>query len=62
LWSSLSAAHVANIIQAGVRDLRIIHDDSHISQYVTLSLGVATVIPARDGSPMDLIVKADKAL
>jgi diguanylate cyclase (GGDEF)-like protein len=60
--NTFSAIHVANMIQAGVRDLQIIHEGSAINQYVTLSLGVATVIPSWDSYPTDLIVKADKAL
>ncbi|MBW4645649.1 MAG: PleD family two-component system response regulator [Goleter apudmare HA4340-LM2] len=56
------AVHVAQMIQAGVRDLRITHQGSAINQYVTLSLGVATMVPTWDSSPSDLIVKADQAL
>ncbi len=56
------AVHVANMIQAGVTDLQIIHDGSAINEHITLSLGVATVMPTWDSSPTDLIVKADKAL
>ncbi|MBD2495742.1 PleD family two-component system response regulator [Nostoc sp. FACHB-280] len=56
------AVHIAHLIQSEVRDLRINHDGSLVSQYVTLSLGVATVIPTWDASPLDLIMDADKAL
>ncbi|BBD57500.1 response regulator receiver modulated diguanylate cyclase [Nostoc sp. HK-01] len=56
------AVHIAHLIQSEVRDLQIIHDGSLISQYVSLSLGVATVIPTWESSPLDLIVDADKAL
>jgi diguanylate cyclase (GGDEF)-like protein len=56
------AVHVANMIQAGVKDLQIVHAGSAVNQYVTLSMGVATVIPNWESSPSDLIVKADQAL
>jgi len=56
------AVHVAAGMQAAVRDLQIVHDGSAVSQYVTLSMGVATVIPTWESSPLDLIVQADKAL
>jgi diguanylate cyclase (GGDEF)-like protein len=56
------AVHVAASIQAGIRELEIIHTDSAVSQYVTLSLGVATVIPSFEISPQDLVILADKAL
>ncbi len=56
------AVHVALAMQAAVRDLQIVHDGSAVSQYVTLSMGVATVVPTWESSPLDLIVRADKAL
>ncbi len=56
------AIHVAAMIQAGVKDLQIVHDASAVSQHVTLSMGVATVVPTWESSPSDLIVLADKAL
>jgi diguanylate cyclase (GGDEF)-like protein len=59
---TFGAIHVANMIQAGVRDLQIVHEGSAINDYVTLSLGVATITPTLDFSPTDLILKADKAL
>ncbi|MBW4560238.1 MAG: PleD family two-component system response regulator [Mojavia pulchra JT2-VF2] len=59
---ALGAAHVAGAMQAGVRDLQIVHDGSAVSQYVTLSMGVATMVPSWESSPLDLIVAADKAL
>ncbi|MBN3893933.1 MAG: PleD family two-component system response regulator [Nostoc sp. NOS(2021)] len=56
------AVHVAAAIQAGIKDLQIVHDGSAVSQYVTLSMGMATVVPTWESSPLDLIVRADKAL
>ncbi|MBD2662907.1 response regulator [Richelia sinica] len=56
------AVHVAKGMQMGVKDLQIIHHGSAISDYVTLSMGVATVIPSWNSTPLDLIVAADNAL
>jgi diguanylate cyclase (GGDEF)-like protein len=56
------AIHVAATMQAAVRGLKIVHDGSAVSQHVTLSMGIATVIPTWESSPSDLIVLADKAL
>ena len=56
------AAYVAKAMQAGVRNLQIAHHGSMVSQYVTLSMGVATIVPTWESSPSDLIVAADKAL
>ncbi|BAY27117.1 response regulator receiver modulated diguanylate cyclase [Calothrix sp. NIES-2100] len=59
---AFGAVHVAAAMQAGVRDLKIVHHGSDVSEYVTLSMGVATMVPSWESSPSDLIVKADKAL
>lgn len=56
------AVHVAAAMQAGVREQQIVHSESLVSQYVTLSLGVATVVPTFDSQPSTLIHTADKAL
>jgi diguanylate cyclase (GGDEF)-like protein len=56
------AVRVAASMQAGVRELQITHEESAVSQYVTLSLGVATTVPSFESSPSDLILTADKAL
>ncbi|WP_341530532.1 PleD family two-component system response regulator [Nostoc sp. UHCC 0302] len=56
------AVHVGKSLQAQVRDLQIIHDGSAINQYVTLSMGVATIMPIWESSALDLITMADKAL
>ncbi|MEH2418489.1 PleD family two-component system response regulator [Nostoc sp.] len=56
------AVHIAAAIQAGIKDLQIVHDGSFVSQYLTLSMGIATIVPTWESSPSDLIVLADKAL
>ena len=56
------AASVAEIIGQQVRGLRIVHAKSAVSEYVTLSLGVACCIPAPMSQPGTLIAIADEAL
>ena len=56
------AVHVAAAMQAEVRNLEIVHSGSLVSEYVSLSVGVATTIPSFDSSPTNLILAADKAL
>ncbi|MBD2388456.1 response regulator [Cylindrospermum sp. FACHB-282] len=59
---AFGAFYVAEAMQAGVSGLQIVHQRSPVSQYVTLSMGVATIVPTWETSPIDLIVAADKAL
>ena len=57
-----AAIAVAENIRARVKALEIECAHSQISPYVTLSLGVASIIPERESSPKVLIATADKAL
>jgi diguanylate cyclase (GGDEF)-like protein len=56
------AAFVAETVRQRVRGLRIPHVQSPVSDYVTLSLGVASTIPRLDSSAQRLIAVADEAL
>lgn len=56
------ALQVAEAIRVAVQDLKIVHSHSLVSQYVTLSLGVATMVPDCDTSPEILLKAADEAL
>lgn len=56
------ALHVAVEIKTVVRSLKMPHCASLISQYVTLSMGIASVVPSTGFSPMSLLVAADRAL
>jgi two-component system, cell cycle response regulator len=53
---------IAEIILAYIRTRNLIHESSQISSYLTLSLGIATIIPQSSSSPKWLIAKADEAL
>ncbi len=53
---------VAEKLRRAVFELRIPHKANPVAPGVSISLGVATVIPQRDGAPADLIKLADSAL
>lgn len=54
--------HVAEIIQQQVRLLEIVHHSSDVSRYVTVSMGVASIVPNQQLSREVLIVAADRGL
>lgn len=56
------AQHVAENIRKKVHSLKIVHAKSQIDEFVTLSLGVTSIIPGQGASPIDLIETADMAL
>lgn len=56
------AFFVAQQIRERIKSFEIEHCASPINQYVTLSLGVASVIPSSEDSPHNLIKFADQAL
>ncbi len=56
------AHQVAELIRENVKCLKIAHEGSQISQYITLSLGVSSQIPIAGMSMERLIADADKAL
>ncbi|MHB1420144.1 MAG: GGDEF domain-containing response regulator [Bacillota bacterium] len=53
---------LANTMRLRVEQMGIPHVSSSINDYITLSLGVATILPTKDLSTADLIAAADKAL
>ncbi len=56
------AMRVAKEVKAAIKALYIEHSASSVSEYVTLSFGVAAIIPNGDASAKALIESADKAL
>ncbi|NJL90912.1 MAG: diguanylate cyclase [Coleofasciculaceae cyanobacterium SM2_1_6] len=60
--SSGGAEQVARNLQSRIQSLRLPHAQSTVKPYVTMSLGVASVIPRANLSPEDLISAADQAL
>ncbi len=56
------AIHVAERIRQEVYALKIEHAHSEVEKYITLSLGVSSIVPSSDLSQEALINAADKAL
>ncbi|PZU98923.1 MAG: diguanylate cyclase response regulator [Pseudanabaena sp.] len=56
------ALKVAQAIQEAIASLAIIHENSDVSDYVTLSMGFASLTPTLDLSPEVLISYADQSL
>jgi diguanylate cyclase (GGDEF)-like protein len=58
----MQALKVAEKIAINVNQLHITHEQSDVNEYVTLSLGVHSLIPNSEYAPELLIALADKAL
>ncbi|MEJ1933610.1 EAL domain-containing protein [Nostoc sp. NIES-2111] len=56
------AVALAKEIQTSVNALKLAHPSSFIGEFITLSFGVATIIPKRQLSPLNLIAAADQGL
>jgi diguanylate cyclase (GGDEF)-like protein len=56
------ALEVAKLIQQRVKSLQMPHAKSAISEYVTLSFGVSSIIPTDATTPEELLSRADRAL
>ena len=57
-----AAADIAEQIRKRVEALKINHPLSEASNYITISLGVASLLPSPQSSPEDLLKMADNAL
>jgi diguanylate cyclase (GGDEF)-like protein/PAS domain S-box-containing protein len=60
--SMVNAAQVAETARQAIQDLAIEHSASDIAPHVTLSLGVACIIPNANCSAKELLAAADTAL
>lgn len=59
---SEGALHIAKLFLESVSELKIPHSHSNVADYVTISIGVATVIPSALFSKEELIKVADSSL
>jgi diguanylate cyclase (GGDEF)-like protein len=59
---TLGAVSVAENIRLAIKNLQINHEASAVCPYVTVSVGVSTIIPTRENQFQDLIHAADRAL
>ncbi len=60
--NTAEALMVAESMRKAIAALQIPHSKSDISQYVTISLGIVSLIPSSDNTLSDLIQQADQAL
>ncbi|WP_051055971.1 response regulator [Allocoleopsis franciscana] len=58
----IGAAHIAHNIQSKIRALKIPHANSDVSEYVTVSIGIASLFPTSESIADTLIAAADRAL
>ncbi len=58
----VGAENVAKTIQKEVAALQIAHPRSPVSEYLTVSIGIASVVPTAEQAPEELIAAADAAL
>jgi len=56
------ACFMAEKLRVAVQNLQLVHGDSTVARHLTVSVGGASTIPQRDGSSLQLIEAADKAL
>lgn len=56
------AARVGEKVRSNIECLKVAHQRSEVSEYVTVSVGIATVIPEENIIPASLLEQADKAL
>ena len=59
---SMGAVKVAGRTMDSIRKMEIKHEKSEVHPYITVSMGIATVIPTSDFQLKDFIGMADKAL
>jgi len=56
------ANELAEALHQNIREAAILHDASPVSPFVTISIGIASVIPSQDISPSEVVALADEAL
>lgn len=59
---AIGASHIAQKIHSKVKDLKIVHANSRVSEYVTVSIGIASLFPTSESITDTLIAAADRAL
>jgi diguanylate cyclase (GGDEF)-like protein len=59
---ALGAVSVAEKVRSAIKTLQITHEASTVCPYVTVSVGVSTIIPTQENSFQALIHAADRAL
>ncbi|MEE8378988.1 MAG: diguanylate cyclase, partial [Gammaproteobacteria bacterium] len=52
----------AEVVHSAILELKIDNPGYELSKYLTISIGIAAIVPKHDDSYMDLIYTSDKAL
>ena len=60
--SQADAIQVGEKVRANIESLKVAHKMSEVSDYVTVSVGVATILPEKEIDPATLLKKVDHAL
>lgn len=60
--SLADAARVGEKVRSNIESLRVLHESSEVSEYVTVSVGIASMIPEKNMIPISLLEQADTAL
>jgi diguanylate cyclase (GGDEF)-like protein len=60
--SADGARHVAEAVRRGVEDLNLPHAGSAVADHVTVSVGLATLVPRPGSLPQEVVIAADQAL
>ena len=58
----LTALELAKKMRKKIEELQLVHENARLWGFVTISVGVASMIPKINGSAEDLVRSADKAL
>ena len=56
------AVKIAECMQDAVRALKLEHLDSAVDQILTVSLGVATIVPSAEATSKTVVAEADRQL
>ena len=56
------AVNMAQLLRKAIEELHIPHKHSSVSPWVTVSIGVTSTVPDKNGSPQQLFLAVDKAL
>ncbi len=60
--TAVGSRHVAERVRSAIAELRIPHSASSAAEYITVSIGVGSAMPKREGPMTDMLEAADTAL
>ena len=60
--SQADATRIGEKVRSNIEDLKVVHQRSEVSEYLTVSIGIAAAIPEKNMIPASLMSQADRAL